>query len=895
MRNLSDYPKSSAPTSKTAYGTFRDETKPGAGDGTDIKAAQMQDLYYALYQVLSLAGQVPNGELENGLNSRQFVHCLTSIGCFKYDSSIVYKKNALVSQTVSDITTIYRSQKDNNTDSLSNNESWINLLTVDQNNHISIKGFELGGNGFIGQIAPAALSKAPVGWHFLDGSEINVDTEFVYKEIWNELTNGNIISLNYADYEAQLVNNRGNCGFFALDKDNGKFRFPIIVDRVFVSQALIAGNIGKYNQDQIVNITGHSTFLSFDRGYGSCVSSSGALQNKTESRWSASVSNGGADNWGVRHQINFDASRVVNTGDQVQPPNIQYPLLICISGSIEKLENVSLQEYADYLRSLAVTGGYIGQVSSSSLNNIPAGYYKANGEIFTKIRVKDGLFPTYLQYLIDHPAEYQTFAEYEAEYNRIDNLDHTVTKPALRYLGKEVVDVVKENQQTDTDDSTATEDKPIDQPEATTEKLTEEKVSEATGALVTGENATLVGTDLIFNMPESIFMPMNPSIKGASLAELATAGTYQDAVKESSKIQNLADLTVQNTVPEEPKIPEEPQESPDKSRIYEISDPKPIILDPKSITIKPKDPTQSDPTTEIPPSEPQEPTTIEYDLYDLRLPYLPENPITYKWESDWFNASSSYLQSFDLTDNGILNVAPEKRRWKLVARVITAQAGYQVGDIVSLDLANVIGNAANYEIGMSVIFRGNAVNIASGNAGEITFVSGKGGYAVLAKTSCQFKLYLEGEIVNTDKYKLIQLYEHVTDTQSTDVSNIFDTLNNKLNANFDNANSNLDLVSETYDDGNGNWYRKYRSGWIEQGGMALVDNSSRTYNLLVPMANPSYHLQGSILSSVCSNEFGLWFLNQTPTTFQATIRGYSGSNPSGGNCQLVWEVKGYYQ
>ena len=46
----------------------------------------------------------------------------------------------------------------------------------------------------------------------------------------------------------------------------------------------------------------------------------------------------------------------------------------------------------------------------------------------------------------------------------------------------------------------------------------------------------------------------------------------------------------------------------------------------------------------------------------------------------------------------------------------------------------------------------------------------------------------------------------------------------------------FDYVVETYTDEQGNWYRKYKSGWLEQGGVATSDNVT----LLKPMENANY-------------------------------------------------------
>jgi hypothetical protein len=41
-------------------------------------------------------------------------------------------------------------------------------------------------------------------------------------------------------------------------------------------------------------------------------------------------------------------------------------------------------------------------------------------------------------------------------------------------------------------------------------------------------------------------------------------------------------------------------------------------------------------------------------------------------------------------------------------------------------------------------------------------------------------------------------------------------------------------------DNNYTWYRKYKSGWVEQGGVQEMSGGENTVSLLVPMANDQY-------------------------------------------------------
>ncbi|MGN0016533.1 MAG: hypothetical protein ACI37O_04260 [Candidatus Avelusimicrobium sp.] len=65
-----------------------------------------------------------------------------------------------------------------------------------------------------------------------------------------------------------------------------------------------------------------------------------------------------------------------------------------------------------------------------------------------------------------------------------------------------------------------------------------------------------------------------------------------------------------------------------------------------------------------------------------------------------------------------------------------------------------------------------------------------------------------------------------------------------LNApNLDFAPSNIDYVVESYSDADGNWYRRYKSGWLEQGGITNIvpaTQSVTTITLFKPFASTVY-------------------------------------------------------
>ena len=348
MKIMSSYINTNPATTDTPNGTFKNETQPNAGDGTDIKAEHMQDLFYALFQILQLAGEVPSGELENGNSSKQFLRCLSHIGWFKYDSTITYKKNAIVINTVNNITKLYRSQIDNNTapltDSSNNNStntnSWINILTVNADNTITLNSTSVDNNGvFIGAFMYGIRNDTPEGWLRCDGSEHLASTFSGF--VNNHILTGKVPYKTLTEWQTEYNNNNGNCGYFGYDQENNVLKVPCIQDRVFIAQALNSGNIGKYNQDQIVNITGYIG------GNSRCIfqNATGAFSKigGTTLDWNGI---GGTTGY---NQFNFDASKVVNTGDRVQPRHLQYPLFICVSNTPVSTTEAEYNEFINGL------------------------------------------------------------------------------------------------------------------------------------------------------------------------------------------------------------------------------------------------------------------------------------------------------------------------------------------------------------------------------------------------------------------------------------------------------------------------------------------------------------------------------------------------------------------
>lgn len=130
MKTMASYENAQSATSDLPFGAFSDESSAGSNDGTDIVACHMQDVYYALYQILQLAGQTPNGSLEDGNTSKQFLSALSNVSTLLYNSTTTYGKGAICFNISGDNVTFYKSKVASNSAALSNTTNWATLCVI---------------------------------------------------------------------------------------------------------------------------------------------------------------------------------------------------------------------------------------------------------------------------------------------------------------------------------------------------------------------------------------------------------------------------------------------------------------------------------------------------------------------------------------------------------------------------------------------------------------------------------------------------------------------------------------------------------------------------------------------------------------------------------------------
>ena len=130
MKTMDSYENAQGASTDLPFGAFANESSAGSNDGVNIVAEQLQDIYYALYQILQLANQTPNGSLEDGNQSKQFLSALSNVTRVLYNQTTTYKKNALTINIVNDEISVYKSLKDGNNAALSNTANWLLLYKV---------------------------------------------------------------------------------------------------------------------------------------------------------------------------------------------------------------------------------------------------------------------------------------------------------------------------------------------------------------------------------------------------------------------------------------------------------------------------------------------------------------------------------------------------------------------------------------------------------------------------------------------------------------------------------------------------------------------------------------------------------------------------------------------
>lgn len=96
---------------------------------------------------------------------------------------------------------------------------------------------------------------------------------------------------------------------------------------------------------------------------------------------------------------------------------------------------------------------------------------------------------------------------------------------------------------------------------------------------------------------------------------------------------------------------------------------------------------------------------------------------------------------------------------------------------------------------------------------------------------------------STTLYPWVVAYAAAIPASTAQATEFQQGLSGKADTNLGNIPSNYDYVVESYRDANGNWYRLYKNGWLEQGGVITnisIGTPDLTMTLLKPFADANY-------------------------------------------------------
>ena len=163
------------------------------------------------------------------------------------------------------------------------------------------------------------------------------------------------------------------------------------------------------------------------------------------------------------------------------------------------------------------------------------------------------------------------------------------------------------------------------------------------------------------------------------------------------------------------------------------------------------------------------------------------------------------------------------------------------------------------------------------------------GYGFVFDASNSNPIYGKSSTVtpaSTTLYPWVVVYTAAIPASTAQAAQFQQGLSGKADTNLGNVPSNYDYVVESQVNADGSWYRKYKSGWLEQGGgygESFVEYRNVTITLLKPFRDTKYTLLHSNSSSGDSYE---------GVTMAKTVSTFSMFNATNKDGLASWEAKG---
>lgn len=192
----------------------------------------------------------------------------------------------------------------------------------------------------------ASADYVPEGCVRADGSEY---TESEFKSMYNNfLMTGKLVTCTYSEYDAQLLIS-GNCGKFALDTVNKKFKVPLLKDGDSITHAASAAELGKSVKAGLPNIAG-----GFSNALGGKDASGWGCLTVTRDTNTYNVSSTAPGDLGY-NSLNVDASQagthaVYGKSSTVTDEQIRLRHFVVIASA---QNNQSMFDWSNYMAALA--------------------------------------------------------------------------------------------------------------------------------------------------------------------------------------------------------------------------------------------------------------------------------------------------------------------------------------------------------------------------------------------------------------------------------------------------------------------------------------------------------------------------------------------------------------
>lgn len=142
--------------------------------------------------------------------------------------------------------------------------------------------------------------------------------------------------------------------------------------------------------------------------------------------------------------------------------------------------------------------------------------------------------------------------------------------------------------------------------------------------------------------------------------------------------------------------------------------------------------------------------------------------------------------------------------------------------------------------------------------GDVDY-SNVAGFVASFNASRSSSAYQDGAKVQPDHtkypYYMVISTEGQTAEVGIDINKVYEDMNLKANTSLSNVNSNIDYVVESGSNGN-YWYRKYKSGWLEQGGyVGTNEGSYKKVTFPKPFSEKPVYASytGGLISGLSSN------------------------------------------